>query len=451
MYATRNESAQTSAQGNKPADTRSPPADGQYVQAYSEEARFSNPYAVLDKLSDSVPATAAAGISSEKVGFGVKVDKGGHAYRDPFDPLYWQFTPQGEKEDEGRAKIRKVVASEMSADAKTSDAVETKAQPGEPRCKPNPDLLLQLAAKDAAVAGEAGGSGADTMTPGGTAQGTGNVVTAKTAEASGRVVGQGVGKGAGNGLVGASDTDTGTKVGADETARRLKLQLAAIAGGPLGKVAARLTVEQSDEGLLINLTDDKNFGMFAIGSAEPLPQLVKLMEEIGKTLSASRGKVIIRDHTDARPFHSRTYDNWRLSTARAHIAYYMLMRGGFDPKCVERVEGYADHDLKVPSDLPLRPQTAASRSCSRETRHDLRISPFCPKDARPAGDADRLLAGGRTWLLRRRHGKGNAGTLRDGAHAAIAAGADGVRQQLGAGRAARVAEIDAGRVRECRS
>jgi flagellar motor protein MotB len=32
----------------------------------------------------------------------------------------------------------------------------------------------------------------------------------------------------------------------------------------------------------------------------------------------------VRGHTDAHPYRSRTYDNWRLSSARAQMAYYML-------------------------------------------------------------------------------------------------------------------------------
>ncbi len=58
----------------------------------------------------------------------------------------------------------------------------------------------------------------------------------------------------------------------------------------------------------------------------------------------------MRGHTDGRPFRSKTYDNWRLSTARAQIAYYMLVRGGLEQQRVERIEGYADRSLESPAD-----------------------------------------------------------------------------------------------------
>ncbi|WP_026015268.1 OmpA family protein, partial [Chelatococcus sp. GW1] len=89
---------------------------------------------------------------------------------------------------------------------------------------------------------------------------------------------------------------------------------------------------------------------FAIGSAEPQPQVVRIMQRIAETLSKRPGKVVVRGHTDGRPFRSADYDNWRLSTARAHMAVYMLVRGGLSDSRVERVEGHADRLLKVPDD-----------------------------------------------------------------------------------------------------
>ncbi|MEG7747604.1 OmpA family protein, partial [Listeria monocytogenes] len=86
-----------------------------------------------------------------------------------------------------------------------------------------------------------------------------------------------------------------------------------------------------------NVTDDLNFSMFAVGSAEPRPEMVRAMERIAKALSGRPGKIVIRGHTDSRPFRSEVYDNWRLSTARAHIASYMLTRAGVDEGRIARI------------------------------------------------------------------------------------------------------------------
>jgi chemotaxis protein MotB len=60
--------------------------------------------------------------------------------------------------------------------------------------------------------------------------------------------------------------------------------------------------------------------------------------------------IVVRGHTDGRPYKSATYDNWQLSTARAQMAHYMLVRGGLDEKRIDRIVGYADHLLKLPND-----------------------------------------------------------------------------------------------------
>ncbi|NMG40329.1 MotB family protein [Chelativorans sp. ZYF759] len=105
-------------------------------------------------------------------------------------------------------------------------------------------------------------------------------------------------------------------------------------------------------GVLISLMDELNYGMFEIGSAVPQRQLVLAMEKIAQSLGARSGNIVIMGHTDGRPFRSADYDNWRLSTARAHAAYYMLLRGGLQESRVTEIAGFADRMLKI-ADNPL--------------------------------------------------------------------------------------------------
>ncbi len=111
----------------------------------------------------------------------------------------------------------------------------------------------------------------------------------------------------------------------------------------------QLDVVATEEGILISLTDRENFSMFAIGSAEPQARVVHMMDAIAARLQSMPGAIIVRGHTDARPYRSATYDNWRLSAARAEMAYYMLSRGGLTEKRFEKIEGFADHHLKDPA------------------------------------------------------------------------------------------------------
>lgn len=139
-------------------------------------------------------------------------------------------------------------------------------------------------------------------------------------------------------------------------ADKMQRQIASLIG-PItskdGKPA--IEVKATNEGVLISLTDQSNFAMFAIGSAEPQAKTVHIMDRIARVLKKVPGDIIIGGFTDGRPYHSAIYDNWRLSSARAQMAYYMLVRGGVDQKRVVRIEGYADRQLKVP-DKPFADQ-----------------------------------------------------------------------------------------------
>jgi chemotaxis protein MotB len=109
-------------------------------------------------------------------------------------------------------------------------------------------------------------------------------------------------------------------------------------------------VKQTDEGVMISLTDDSNFSMFAVGSIEPRPQLVRILGQIGKALAKQSGEVEVRGHTDGRSYTGSSYDNWRLSSDRATMVNYMLIRGGLPHSRVGKIVGFADRRLKTPKD-----------------------------------------------------------------------------------------------------
>jgi chemotaxis protein MotB len=90
------------------------------------------------------------------------------------------------------------------------------------------------------------------------------------------------------------------------------------------------------------------FTMFPVGSAEPQAKVLQAMQAIALSLRARPGAIIVRGHTDGRPYKSATYDNWRLSSARAQMVYYMLTRAGLPESRFERIEGYADRQLRDP-------------------------------------------------------------------------------------------------------
>lgn len=151
----------------------------------------------------------------------------------------------------------------------------------------------------------------------------------------------------GNGGRGPGRRTTGDPADAEQQAMQILRRLTEDgAAHPMPHV----TVTSGDDGMLISLSDQVDFGMFAIGSAEPLPETVAVMARIAEVLNGLPGKVIIRGYTDARPFRAGRYDNWLLSAARAHMAFGMLVQGGLDKARVMRIEAHADRELKVPDD-----------------------------------------------------------------------------------------------------
>ncbi len=144
---------------------------------------------------------------------------------------------------------------------------------------------------------------------------------------------------------------------ATKAARDLEGELKQVVAATVGTAGAapRVDVRATKEGLVVDLTDDLDFSMFPVGSAVPDARFVRAMGEIAKKLGARPGEIVIRGHTDARPFRSDTYDNWRLSSARAQMALYMMVRGGLEEKRVTAIEGLADRNLKNTAD-PNAPQ-----------------------------------------------------------------------------------------------
>ena len=129
--------------------------------------------------------------------------------------------------------------------------------------------------------------------------------------------------------------------------RQLKREIARATNDGNPGQRPQVNIVETKQGVLLSLSDDIKFGMFKVASAKPAKEMVLFMEKISKVLAKQPGKIVIRGHTDGRPFHSEDYDNWRLSSARAQIARYMLIRGGTDKKRFVRIEGHADRNLKV--------------------------------------------------------------------------------------------------------
>jgi chemotaxis protein MotB len=106
------------------------------------------------------------------------------------------------------------------------------------------------------------------------------------------------------------------------------------------------------EGMKIELLNADAF--FDVGTAKLKPLAVELLEQVGAMLSELPNHVIIEGHTDARPYAGSSrglgYDNYNLSADRANAARVAILRGGLPEDRLDAVRGFADKELRNPSD-----------------------------------------------------------------------------------------------------
>jgi chemotaxis protein MotB len=152
------------------------------------------------------------------------------------------------------------------------------------------------------------------------------------------------------GLAEKQSKEKKAKAGEQEKAAQLEKDLAKLVGSLPQSFRPNIATKATSEGILLSLTDDANFNMFRISSAEPSPQLVVFLEKAGALINKYPGRIVVRGHTDGRPFAGDKYGNWRLSVDRATMTYYMLLRGKVDDRRFLALEGYADRSLKNKGD-----------------------------------------------------------------------------------------------------
>ena len=133
---------------------------------------------------------------------------------------------------------------------------------------------------------------------------------------------------------------------------KLKMEGALLANPKLAEVRKQIRVEVTPDGLRIQIVDDFNRPMFALGGAQVQPYMRDLLQEIGRVLNQVDNKVALSGHTDAALYANgdRGYSNWELSADRANASRRELIAGGMEPAKIVRVVGLADSNLLVKDD-----------------------------------------------------------------------------------------------------
>ena len=135
-----------------------------------------------------------------------------------------------------------------------------------------------------------------------------------------------------------------------------KIEDAIEANPQLRKFTDQLLLDITSEGLRIQIVDEQNRPMFALGKAELQPYTKAILREIGLMLNDVSNKISLSGHTDAKPFPfgDKGYSNWELSADRANASRRELIVGGMDPNKMLQVVGLSSAVLYDKAD-PLNP------------------------------------------------------------------------------------------------
>ena len=124
----------------------------------------------------------------------------------------------------------------------------------------------------------------------------------------------------------------------------------------LKELEKNLKIDQTEDGIRIQLLDQEKISMFPSGSAAMNPRSKALLAKVAEVVKTMPNKIEISGHTDAKPYAGGdNYTNWELSSDRANASRRVLVGAGINPDRLTMIKGQADTDPFVKTD-PFDPQ-----------------------------------------------------------------------------------------------
>ena len=126
----------------------------------------------------------------------------------------------------------------------------------------------------------------------------------------------------------------------------------------LAKLGKHVRFVMTRDGMRIDLIDDADYSMFALGTTALVPEAAGLVALVADAIRTTQNPIMIRGHTDSLAFGDpRSMNNWMLSSGRAEATRRRLLTGGVPEARFERIEGVADREPMItdnPSDARNR-------------------------------------------------------------------------------------------------
>src|SRR6185312_15208484 len=109
----------------------------------------------------------------------------------------------------------------------------------------------------------------------------------------------------------------------------------------LAELSKNIIVDQTPEGLRIQLVDQEGRSMFNEGSTQPNDRAKLLLRAVSKVINQLPNRISIYGHTSASANGAKPESDWSLSSARADASRKVLQGSGVDPDRVYQVSGKA--------------------------------------------------------------------------------------------------------------
>ena len=119
----------------------------------------------------------------------------------------------------------------------------------------------------------------------------------------------------------------------------------------LAKLAKHIRFTMTPEGMRIDLIDDADYSMFALGTTALESDASALIGMVAEGIRGTSNPIMIRGHTDSLPFGDpRAMNNWMLASGRAEATRRRLALGGIPETRFNRIEGVADREPMIEKD-----------------------------------------------------------------------------------------------------
>ncbi len=144
----------------------------------------------------------------------------------------------------------------------------------------------------------------------------------------------------------------------------------------LAELSKQLLIDQTPEGLRIQLVDQEGRSMFENGRSAPNPRARLLLRAVAKVVNQLHNRVTVSGHTSATVNGAKSGDDWKLSADRANASRQVLQDAGVDADRVYQVSGKANSDPLFPDDPTLPGNRRIAIVLLRE-------KPVLPRDVAP--------------------------------------------------------------------